>query len=606
MASPDLVNMMAFIQNGQAFPKSLDPKRKKGNVSSESLVGYSRYTSRENANDSEKQKLDYAPGGYYKYTNERPGSTKTYTNEGWIDSKAEMTQFRNYVASNFQEEGKLAWLPVQSYKDYATASQYGLFSDEDYAQITKNTLNRFFKHVGLEPSNMIWWMNYHNNKNHPHVHVAFLEKETTRERGQFTAGELKQFKRFMLTEMKERERLILGTENAFKQNMKLLQTNKQLLQEKGKTLISNRQDKLINDNILKLHSKLPDSGRLQYGSSNMIPYREEIDKIVDQILQHEVVKDDYENLVNEFTELDLVYQDKLGEKVSNMKDSEVLKIRKVIANEILASKKKGKDYPGKDTETEGLSYSNVTEEILQSESVTSENEPDLVNDIEKSTNFNNAHTTFKNAIGLLETEPEESQLLFYEAYKLMNEEISVGRNTDFFMFRTAQMHENGWGVDRDEAKALDLYRTLAVKNHEYGSSKFVEITFKKKNYSDYPLMQQLLRERTNSGDTKSGTFLAWAYLDSDSPYFDKDKGIECLNNVYAITGDENIKNSIDYYSNDYGSDNYQFNNAKGCINSALSAIKRSDAEVKKIVREGLEEYLETEKEREQKKYGKSI
>lgn len=339
MSSPDLVNMMAFIRNGNPFPKSLDKNGKKGVVSSESLVGYSRYTSRENANDKEQHSMDYSPGGYYKYTSERVGATKTFTNEGWIESKKEMTQFRNYVASQFQEKDKIAWLPVQSYKDYATASQYGLFNEQDYAQITKNTLNRFFKHVGLEPTNMIWWMNYHNNKNHPHVHTVFLEKEVTRERGQFTEGELKQFKRFMLTEMKERERLILGTDTTFKNNMKLLQTNKQVLQEKSKSIIISHQDKLIDNKIQNLFKKLPDKGRLQYGSSHMIPFRKDIDKIVDLVLSHELVHEDYNSLLDEFTQLDDVYSATLNENITNMRDSEIEKIRRVIANAILSNKK---------------------------------------------------------------------------------------------------------------------------------------------------------------------------------------------------------------------------------------------------------------------------
>ena len=71
-----------------------------------------------------------------------------------------------------------------------TASQYGLFNEEDYAAVTSAALSKFFRKVGLNENNMIWWMNYHTNKDHPHVHLAFLEKEKTRSRGLFTDDKL--------------------------------------------------------------------------------------------------------------------------------------------------------------------------------------------------------------------------------------------------------------------------------------------------------------------------------------------------------------------------------------------------------------------------------
>lgn len=450
MSSPDLVNMMAFIRKGNPFPKSLDRRGKKGNVTTESLVGYSRYTSREDANDKANDSLDVTPGGYYKYTSERQGATLTFSHEGWIDSKDKMTTFRNYIASIWQDEDRLAWLPVQSYKDYMTASQYGLFKEEDYAQITKNSLNRFFKLVDLEPDNMVWWMNYHNNKNHPHVHVAFLEKVPTRDKGIFTENELKQYKRFLLTEMKERERMILGTDVAFTNHMKLLQSNKQVLQNRGKEIISNREEFEINKRILELFAKLPEKGRLQYGSSHMIPYRDELNEIVDLVLNHTKVRDEYENLMIEFQSLDDAYQSALNENITNMKDSETIKIKKVIANAILSQRK-----------------ATVTNDHF--------------------------------------IKPVDSK---------------INQDTET---------ENG------------------------------------------------LSERDGSLEPTPFS------LDSVSDFTEAHKDV------------------FNYVSSEYT--NFQ---AKNSINSALSSIKRSDAEVKRIVREGLEEYLETDKEREGALYGQSI
>ncbi|WP_159649694.1 relaxase MobL [Erysipelothrix aquatica] len=335
MSKPHLVNMNMFLEKGKAFPKKLDPEGKKGLVTTESAIGYSKYTARSNSNENTFEKVDFAPGGYYDYTNKRFGATRTFTNEGWKDSNQDLKQFRNYVAKHFQDDGDILWIPVQSYKDFTTANQYGLFTQEDYADITKKSLDRFFKYVGLEPNNMIWWMNYHNNKNHPHVHLAFLEKDKTRTKGTFTQEELIQYKRFILTEMKERERLILGNDNKMLATFKNIDFEKQAIKSNALDLISSKHSSNINSLIVKLSQKLPDTGRLQYGSSHMIPYREDIDIIVEHILHHEKIRNEYDALKNTWLELDDDYSKTLNENITNMVDAEDGKLRKQIANLVL-------------------------------------------------------------------------------------------------------------------------------------------------------------------------------------------------------------------------------------------------------------------------------
>ncbi|QIK58221.1 sel1 repeat family protein [Erysipelothrix sp. HDW6A] len=335
MTKPHLVNMNMFLEKGKPFPKKLDPDGKKGLVTTESAIGYSKYTARSNANEKTFEKVDFAPGGYYDYTSKRFGATRTFTNEGWKDSSQDIKQFRNYVAKHFQDDGDILWIPVQSYKDYTTANQYGLFNQEDYAEITKKSLERFFKYVGLEPNNMIWWMNYHNNKNHPHVHLAFLEKDKTRSKGTFTQEELVQYKRFILTEMKERERLILGTENEMIASFKNMDFERQVIKKNALELISSKQSSNINSLIFKLSEELPEKGRLQYGSPHMIPYRDKLDAIVEHILNHEKIRNEYESLKNTWIELDDDYSKTLNEDITNMVDAEDSKLRKQIANLVL-------------------------------------------------------------------------------------------------------------------------------------------------------------------------------------------------------------------------------------------------------------------------------
>lgn len=392
MASPDLVNLNMFIQKGKPYPKKLDRKGKKGLVTTESLAGYSKYTSRSDASIINEEIMNVSPGGYFKYSNERQGSTRTYTNEGWKDSPEEMKEFRNYVAKHFQNEGDIAWLPVQSFKDYATASQYGLFKDEDYAHVIEKSLESFFDKAGFERSNMIWWMNYHTNKDHPHVHLVFLEKEKTRTKGTFKQEELKFFKRAILTNMMDRERLLSKTQDTFKENFKDLDDMKKNLVLLGQHAFHELKSVELDEKIKRLYKELPNSGRLQYGSSQMIPYREKIDEIVDIVLEHKAVKPELLRCMEEWDKLDKVYENKLAEKTSNLKDSELSKIRKQIANEILRGAKSN-NYPNSNKHLDSLNIPNNTEQKVRANSNV-KSETDKLGD-EESEKMNGLNSPFK-------------------------------------------------------------------------------------------------------------------------------------------------------------------------------------------------------------------
>lgn len=189
----------------------------------------------------------------------------------------------------------------------------------------------------------------------------------------------------------------------------------------------------------------------------------------------------------------------------------------------------------------------------------------------------------------------------------MEQEIELKNNVPFFKFRIAQMYEKGLGVDKDKKLAKNMYKSLAHEGHDYATTKYIYMNLKDKNYFEYLTMQKFLMARVKKGDHESAKTMAFMYLDKDSPVFSKERGVEMLQQVYNETLDLKVKESIDYYSNDYTKSNTSnFSNAKSSINSALAAIKRSDAEVKRIVRQGLDDYLETEKEREQQKYGKIL
>lgn len=321
------------MEYGKAFPKKL----KYGNttVTTETLIGYLDYTKRKNAGEKSSGRIEPDAEGYFGYTSKREGTTKTYTQRGWIETKKHATDFKKSIETHFNKEGDLVWTPITSYKDYMTASQYGLFREEDYAAITSAALTKFFKRVGLKEDNMIWWMNYHTNKDHPHVHLAFLEKEKTRSRGVFTAKEIQDFKGFVFAEMEKRERLINDKESLTKERFKQIEFQKAEIKNLAKEVLMSNTQETITKDIRSLYHKLPVSGRLQYGSTHMMPYRKDLDIIVEAVLNTPEVKGKYEEISKVWKEMDERTSTTLHETITKVFDAEDKKLRTQIANSIL-------------------------------------------------------------------------------------------------------------------------------------------------------------------------------------------------------------------------------------------------------------------------------
>lgn len=338
----DIVNMMMFVEHGKAFPAKLNIK---GSVSAKSLIGYTEYTARDDSRDIDQDKEIEITDGYLGYTS-REGSRiddkeiRTFSSDGWIPADRQM-DFRKKIAKYFCKDGDLAWIPVTSFKDYFTAEQYGLMNEEDYAAVMSNALPKFFNRVGLDPNNMIWWFDYHTNKNHPHTHLVFIEKEKTRTKGVFKQDDVNYFKGLIITEANKRLQLIKGISSD-----KTLFVEKDLMMNDVKRnlydhLISKKDEK-IDGAIKKLFDKMAKDmfkGRLQYGSSHIIPYRKDVDAIVNMVFAHPEVLPK----LNEFTEFLKQFDEEINKSsnsdINTFSNSEVGKLKKQLANKVLSLKK---------------------------------------------------------------------------------------------------------------------------------------------------------------------------------------------------------------------------------------------------------------------------
>ena len=348
MSNTNVIVDVAFLQYGLHAPSNSSFT---GTLNSESLFGgFFDYTARDGAVNGKTERLadegktvlsdkdnSESSGSFMEYTSRDyavagSGNSKYFTmsSEGKLFTEEDRQNFRKKWSTSFSNKGDLAWTIVVSLDNYGLLDVYGIKGQMDFAQVTTAALNKAFQQIHFDPSNMIWWEDYHTNTAHPHIHVTFLEKQNTRSRGKLTAKEIKLLKTTFITEIAARrtyfEKYNLNSDNALKN----LQTMKTEIVTRAKSIPFQTIDEIMN-----LYTQLPESGRLQYNSTHMIPFRNKLDEIVDLLLKHESIKEAYTDFVGEIEKLATNVNSLGKEDISYLKESQEKKLRTQIANAVL-------------------------------------------------------------------------------------------------------------------------------------------------------------------------------------------------------------------------------------------------------------------------------
>ena len=326
MSKAHVISKFRFLEFGKPPPKG---SRFKGVLNTESLLGWSAYTNRDKAADRKKEHSLHK-GGLLGYTNQ-DDSIRTFSSDGWL-SKDKMVKFRKKLADSFNKNGDIFWDTVVSLKNYQDSHQSNMYDVNDYAAIVSKLLPGYFKSIGLDPNNMIWWMNYHNNKKNPHMHIVFMEKVHTRTRGKLAQKYLDKYKSTWLKE--------LGLRQEF--TKRYGKAPKDVFREKDalrKTLISGL-DMRFHDQLLhSFYTTIPKKGRLSYNSKNMKPYRRQLNLIIRSLLQDEEIRPTYEEWLGKVEMLDDLQNTLANEKISHFKKTELDKLYTRIGNMILGHAK---------------------------------------------------------------------------------------------------------------------------------------------------------------------------------------------------------------------------------------------------------------------------
>ena len=334
---PKIIDTIRFFEWGKPAPKN---SRFKGTMNAAMIFGargYMDYTGRKNAVEGNiRDQLTLFDDGFLGYTSREEASTGATVSSLGVLTPEKRKELRRQGTEAFSKSGDLIWDMVISLESYEEAQKNLLYHAADYAAVIEKILPQFFKKVGFDPANMLWWMDYHNNKKHPHMHVVFMEKIHTRNKGAFTAKQMQTLKQIIAKEMTVRQTIRDLTGNDYETQFSLKDQEKAQMME-----VLHEVDMSKSDTIQALARILPKTGRLQYGSTAMIPFRDTIDRITDDLLNSERLKPLFEEYLKVLEPLDQAMKNDAGQSI--IKRTELKTLHKEIGNIILQEIKQFSD-----------------------------------------------------------------------------------------------------------------------------------------------------------------------------------------------------------------------------------------------------------------------
>lgn len=326
----EIINRFNYLIHGQKFPNGVTDSKRIANsiVNANTVFGYIDYLDNGHGYIEENENQDIHANennGYVSYMGRDKAIDNqkelfrrypsTFTNEGTFTKDKnghysyEYAELLKEMKEHFNKDGQCIWIPIVSLVDYNFAKKMHMYSDEDYSAVLNYVIPKWFRSVGLNPNNMYWLANYHNNTGHPHIHFMMMEKTHTRIRNTFSLNEMKKLKAYIGSAMLERSRLINKSyDEAIKPLHKQMDENKKILHEQVDKFLIKNEDDQIRKEIVRLFYNIDKEaegkGSLKLNSKNLRPFRKKVDAITDKILNHSDNKLLYDQLKERWKELD--------------------------------------------------------------------------------------------------------------------------------------------------------------------------------------------------------------------------------------------------------------------------------------------------------------
>lgn len=304
--------IFTFRSGRPAFGLSSTQERTKqggNNISNQQIIFNITYTPwkiKSNATAEERAKLE-RERPYYEMSDGGNNIYKYMTSDRKLNgenSKTETTSLINYFEKStgvFNGDGVITQGQLADIKKRAHAPKniwHGFISlnkevshkidtPEKCMRLIKRTFGEFFKDMGLDPNNVDLICALHKDKpHHLHIHFWFAEKEPKcKYRKKQTEYRHKgKIDKRVLDRMHVRLNMDIS-----KSHPKLYVSRGEALRELKKVFalrdIITKDD--VKEAVLELAKSIPKGCSFHYGSNDMIPYREQIDRVVNKLLMYD-------------------------------------------------------------------------------------------------------------------------------------------------------------------------------------------------------------------------------------------------------------------------------------------------------------------------------
>lgn len=262
---PNVNFMLNYVENFKTIEKSKNAvkyRRERGFYSSQaSNNDYVNYVS-----IGSKEKVDYVA-----YSGNAEKSCGVFNQNGLMN-KESMKNLREKL----RKTNSVIWHGVLSFQEDFGNTYCNTY--EKAYNLMKSELPKFFKKAGLNPDNIEWFAGLHENTDNKHIHISFFEKEPIR------------YKQRDNKKYFSRGKIPIQAINYFKTSceLKLLQIGKEIYL-KRKTLTKDLEKKIklgeFESRMKEIVKIMPSTGRLGYDSENMLPYKAQIDMVVNAIIK---------------------------------------------------------------------------------------------------------------------------------------------------------------------------------------------------------------------------------------------------------------------------------------------------------------------------------
>lgn len=292
-------------------PHKKEQNREVTNISNQPIIFNITYTPwkiKSNATAEERAKFE-RERPYYEMSDSGNNIYKYMTSDRKLNgenSKSETRSLINYFEKStgvFNGDGVITQEQLADIKRRAQAPKniwhgfislnkemsHKIDSPEKCMRLIKRTFGEFFKDMGLDPKNIDLICSLHKDKpHHLHIHFWFAEKEPKykyrkketeyRHKGKIEKSVLDRMHvRLNLDIMQSHPKLYVSRDEALRELKKI-----SALRD-----IYSKDD--IKEAVLALAKAIPKGCSFHYGSKDMIPYREQIDRVVYKMLMYDKI-----------------------------------------------------------------------------------------------------------------------------------------------------------------------------------------------------------------------------------------------------------------------------------------------------------------------------